>query len=76
MPFMLSPKDVQSLEKGGKKLLLATGGSAILGIAANISLKKISLNFLKWPFYFRFPIRLGVMALPLIGFYPTISTTS
>jgi hypothetical protein len=73
MPFMLLPKDTQTLEKGGQKLLSIVGLSTLIGIAANIQIKRISLNFLRWPFYLRYPIRLGVMALPFAGFYSAIS---
>lgn len=72
MPFMMLPKDTASMEKDGQKLLTAAGLSLVAGVIANIQLKRISMNFLKWPFYARYPIRLGVLALPFLATYPTI----
>lgn len=72
MPFMMLPKDDAALTNTGKKLTTAVGVATILGLIANVQIKRISMNFLKWPFYARLPVRLGVMALPFIPFYPTI----
>lgn len=73
MPFMLLPRDTVALEKSGQKLLSVVGLGTLIGIVANVQLKRISMNFLKWPFYARFPVRLGVMALPFLPFYPVIN---
>lgn len=73
MPFMLLPKEINSLEKKGQKLLSYTGASLLLGIVLNVQVKRISMNFLKLPFYVRYPVRLGIMALAFAPFYSSIS---
>lgn len=73
MPFMLLPKDITTMEKSGQKIVSLAGLSLLLGVAANTQIKRINMNFLKWPWYARLPIRLGVMAIPFAGFYPTLN---
>ena len=68
MPFMMLPKDTTALEKTGQKLLSVAGLSLLLGVVANIQVKRINMNFLKLPFYVRYPVRLGIMALPFAAF--------
>lgn len=70
---MLLPRDSAALERSGQKLLSVVGLSTLLGIVANVQIKRINMNFLKWPLIARLPVRLGVMALPFLPFYPTIS---
>lgn len=72
MPFMMLHKDTASLEKDGQKLLSVAGLSLLAGVVANVQLKRISINFLKWPFWARYPIRLAVLGLPFIATYSTI----
>ena len=64
MPFMLQPKDVNILEKSTQKFLTLLSASLSLGVIANVQIKRLYMNFLKWPIYARIPIRLGVMAIP------------
>ena len=64
MPFMLKPQDITVLEKGSQKLFTLLGASFSLGVIANIQIKRVYMNFLKWPIFARIPIRLGIMAIP------------
>lgn len=73
MPFMLLPKDVSAMEKSGQKIVSLSGLSLLIGVAVNTQIKRVNMNFLKWPWYTRFPIRLGVMALPFAAFYSTLN---
>lgn len=71
MPFMLLPKYTATLEKSGQKLLSTAGISLLLGVFANVQIKRINMNFLKWPIYVKLPIRLAVLAAPFALFYST-----
>lgn len=73
MPFMLLPKDVSGMEKCGQKIVSVAGLSLLIGVAVNTQIKRVHMNFLKWPWYARFPIRLGVMAIPFAAFYSTLN---
>ena len=64
MPFMLKPQDATILEKGSQKFLTLLGAGLSLGVIANVQVKRLYMNFLKWPIYARIPIRLGIMAIP------------
>ena len=68
LPFMLRKNELTTLQKNGQKLIAYTGTSLALGFIANIQIKRLYMNFLKWPIYARVPIRLGIMALPFIAF--------
>jgi hypothetical protein len=46
----------------------------LLGGVANVQIKRVSMNFLKWPFYARFPVRLAVFAIPFGFLYPKINS--
>ncbi len=72
LPFMMLPKDDIALKKTGKKLISLVGGGLLGGFIANVQIKRINKNFLRWPFYVRFPIRFAVMALPFALLYPSI----
>ena len=73
IPFMLLPKDTATVEKAGQKIGVTIAGGLAFGVFANVQIKRISMNFLKWPFFFRLPIRLGVMAIPFIPLYPILN---
>lgn len=72
MPFMLLPKDSKQLEKGLEKAGMYTGLGLIAGTILNVQVKRVSLNFLKWPIFFRLPVRLALMALPFALLYPKL----
>ena len=46
----------------------------IAGSVANVQIKRVYLNFLKWPIYARLPVRLAVFALPFGAMYPKINS--
>lgn len=73
MPFMFLPKDINTIEKNGQKIVSLAGLSLLLGVAANTQIKRINMNFLKWSWYKRLPIRLGIMGIPFLAFYPTLN---
>ena len=73
MPFMMLPKDTAAIEKSGQKLLSVAGLSFLLGLFANVQIKRINMNFLKLPIYVKFPIRMAVMALPFAAFSSVIA---
>lgn len=74
MPFMLKPKDTVVLEKASQKLLTLMLASVSLGIFANVQVKRLYMNFLKWPIYGRIPVRLGIMAIPFAMFSSPLSS--
>ena len=41
--------------------------SLVAGTFLNVQIKKIYMNFLKWPIYARIPIRLGIMGIPFVA---------
>ncbi|KAM3145939.1 hypothetical protein pb186bvf_001917 [Paramecium bursaria] len=71
-PFLVEQSDEAILKKSGKYFVKALLGSIIGGVFLNLQLKRIrygNFEFTKIPFILRHPIRLGVFALPFLGFY-------
>lgn len=64
MPFMLQPKYVDRLEKNSKSLIKNLGFCMVAGSLLNVQVKRLYMNFLKWPFYARLPVRFAIMAAP------------
>ena len=61
------------LQKNAQKVLTYTGTSLFIGFFSNLQIKRVYMNFLKWPIYARIPIRLGIMAIPFAIFHPFLN---
>ena len=56
-----------------KSLVKYCSLSLLAGTMINFQIKKVHMNFLKWPIFIKVPIRLGVMAIPF-GFTYSLIT--
>ena len=76
MPFMLKNSDRTVLEKSGMKLFTLLGGAFSLGVIANVQVKRLYMNFLKWPILARIPLRPSIMAIPFALFSQPLTQRS
>ena len=64
---MLKKRHAEKLEKTSKSLLKYLGLSFFFGTFLNVQIKRVYINFLRFPAIVRIPLRFGIMALPFLA---------
>ena len=73
-PALVSTKDQKMFSKCMTNLAGLFLFGTITGIFANIQVKRLSLKFLTLPKYVRYPLRLGIFALPFALIFPKVQS--